>query len=377
MKKIYWQVQQVNRIGGAEMVTIDLANHLSKEYDITLVSTVKIVGEIPYHLEPTLKVMSLNIPKRTERVDILTKKYLKYCRFISLLILYLEIFYYYLLKLKIYHRKLQKLLLKDDATLICSAVDGYMLAPKKGRVFYHFHFASNVFFRADNYPIFKLYRKPDKWIFLTEYTRNVICEKLPELKENSVAIHNPVRFKRVLDTSYHNNTIIFAGRFNSVKNPMLALEVANELNNRKFPFLLRMFGDPIMKKEMDEYIKEHKLQDVVELHEASTSIEKEIIESDLLLLTSVHEGFCLVLAEANVFSRPWVSSNWSPAIDEIYEDGKAGIIIRDNDPKKFADAIMEILSNKEHLVEMKKSAYEASASLSIDNILPEWRKILG
>lgn len=377
MKKIYWHVQQMNRIGGAEMVSIDLANHLSKEYDITVISTVKIDDEIPYHIEPTLKTMSLGMPKRVERVDVLTKKYLKHFRLISLLALYLQVGFHYVIKRPFYRKKLQNLLLKDDATLICSAMDGYMMAPRKGRVFFHFHFDCPTFFRGDNYPVFKISRKPDQWIFLTKVTMDEVTAKLPKIKDKSTYVHNPIRFERVLDTEYHENTLIFAGRFNTQKNPMLALAVANELKQRNFPFKLKMFGDPIMKKQMDEYIAEHHLEEVVELHGPSKEIHKEMLQSDLLLLTSVYEGLCLVMGEANALSRPWVSSYWGPTIDEAFIDGKSGIVVRDDKPEHFADAIISLLQDKEKLKQAKIDAYEASASLSFDAILPKWREILG
>lgn len=376
MKKIYWQVQQINRIGGAEMVSIDLANHLSKEYDVTVVSTVKIEGDIPYHIEPTLKVDTMGIPRRIERIDVLTKKYLKHFRIFSLLGLYLQTAFHYVIKRPIYRKRMQNKLLKEDAVLICSSVDSYMMAPRKGKVFFHFHFDTPTYFRGDNYPVFKISRKPDKWIFLTKVTMDEVCAKLPKLKEKSYFIHNPVRFPRQLDTSYHNNTIIFAGRFNTQKNPMLALAVANELKKRNFPFLLKMFGDPIMIKNMNKYIAENHLEDVIELYGPSNEIHEEMLNSDLLLLTSLYEGFCLVMAEANALSRPWVSSFWGDIIDEVFVDGKSGIVVRDNKVESYADAIISLLEDKEKLKEAKRLAYEASASLSPEVIIPKWKEIL-
>lgn len=365
----------MNRIGGAEMVSIDLANHLSKDYDITVISTVEIEDEIPYHIEPTLKVMSLGIPKRVERVDVLTKKYLKHFRIFSLIGLYLQVAFHYFIKRPIYRKRLYELISKDDAILICSAVDSYLLAPKKGHVYFHFHFDTENFFAWNNYPVFKISRKPEKWIFLTNSTMQEVCEKRPKLKHKSLYIHNPVRFQRTFDMSYHNNTILFAGRFNTQKNPMLALAVAKELKDREFPFVLKMFGDPIMKKKMDKYIAENHLEDVVELHGPTNNIHDEMSNSDLLLITSLYEGFCLVMAEANALSRPWVSSNWGPILNEVFVEGKSGVIVPDDDVKKYADAIIEYLSDKEKLKEAKRNAYEASASLSYENILPYWHKL--
>ena len=137
-----------------------------------------------------------------------------------------------------------------------------------------------------------------------------------------------------------------------------------------------MFGNPVLIKEMRAYIEEKKIDDVVELHDPSTTIREEMLNSDLLLLTSESEGFCLAMAEANALSRPWVSSFWDKAIDEIYEDGKAGIVIRDNKASTFATQIIEILEDKDKLIAWKKSAYESSFRFSKEKIIPEWKKIL-
>ena len=359
------------------MVSIDLANHLSSDYDITLISTVLIDESIPYHIDPKVKVMSMGLPKRVERVDVLTKKYLKHFRLISLLALYIQVAHHYFWKMPIYRKRLEKMILAEDATLICSAVDSYRMAPKKGRVYFHFHFDAKTYFRGDNYPIFKVSRKPDKWIFLTKTAMDEVTAKLPKIKDKSVYVHNPVRFERQLDLTYHDNTIIFAGRFNTQKNPMLALEVAKEIKSRGFPFKLRMFGDPIMKKKMDAYINENHLEDVVELHPTSNQIAKEMLNADILLMTSIYEGAPLVLLESIALSRPFVTSFWGDILDEVFPDGKSGIIIRDNRPKTFADEIIALLSDKKRLEQAKRDAYESASSFSHEAILPKWKEILG
>lgn len=377
MKKVYWCVQQINRVGGAEMVSINLANALSQYYDMTIVSTVKMDGDIPYHIDPKVKLMTLGLPRRTERVDVLTKKYLSHFRIISLLALYLQVGFHYFFKKPIYRHRIQKRILSEDATWICSAVDSYMLAPKKGRVFFHFHFTADRFFASDNASAFKMSRIPEKYIFLTKTTRDEVCARKPKIEPISTFIYNPIRFEPILDTEYHNNTLIFAGRFAYQKNPMLALAVAKELKDRNFPFKLKMFGDPIMKDEMEAYINEHSLSDVIELHGPSKQIDVEMRNADLLLLTSVFEGVPLVMNEANALSRPWVSSYWGSAVEEVLIPGKNGVVIKSGDPKEYADRIIEILSDKEKLIQFKKDAYEASEKFSFKSVLPHWRKLIG
>lgn len=376
MKKIYWWVQQLNRIGGTEMVTIDLANHLCDTYDITLISTVKIEGKIPYDIDPHIKVMSLEIPTRCERYDYLSKKYLSHGRIFSYLGLVFQIGHYYVFRRHHYRRLIEKHLLDEDATLIGSSIDTYILSPKKGRVFFHYHFDSDSFFGRD-YKMIKMSRVPDKFIFLSEATENEVVAKREDLKDKATFIYNPIRFEPVKNEEYHNNTILFVGRYAEQKNPILALDIAKALKEKNFNFKLKMFGEGPLNEDVKKYQLDNHLEDVAEVNPFSNNIKEEILDSDLLLVTSRYEGFGLAMSEANALSRPWISSNWGSILKERLSEGRNGIIIDSENPEDYAKAIMDLLNDKDRLLEMKKASYEESKKLSKEVIIPKWKELLG
>ena len=376
MKKIYWWVQQLNRIGGTEMVTIDLANHLCDTYDITLISTVKIEGKIPYEIDPRIKVMSLEIPTRCERYDYLSKKYLSHGRIFSYLGLVFQIGHYYVFRRHHYRRLIEKHLLDEDATLIGSSIDTYMLSPKKGRVFFHYHFDSDSFFGRD-YKMIKMSRVPDKFIFLSEATKNEVIAKREDLKDKATFIYNPIRFEPVENEEYHNNTILFVGRYAEQKNPILALDIAKVLKEKSFSFKLKMFGEGPLNEDVKKYQLDNHLEDVTEVNPFSNNIKEEILNSDLLLITSRYEGFGLAMSEANALSRPWISSNWGSILKERLSEGRNGIVIDSENPEDYVKAIMDLLNDKDRLLEMKKASYEESKKLSKEVIIPKWKELLG
>ena len=55
----------------------------------------------------------------------------------------------------------------------------------------------------------------------------------------------------------------------------------------------------------------------------------------------------------------------------LYTD-KDGILIEDDDEKKYAKAIKELLEDREKLESLKKSTYELSTRFEIDNIVEKW-----
>ena len=222
----------------------------------------------------------------------------------------------------------------------------------------------------------KMSRTPDKWIFLSKTTMDEIIQKRPDYKDISTYIYNPIRFEPKLIEEYHNNNILFAGRYADQKDPLLALNIAKELKQRNFSFKLRMFGDGPLKEDIKKYQKNNNLDDVVEINEFSNNIYEEMSKSDLLLLTSKYEGFGLVMGEANAMSIPWISSHWGNTVDEMLENSGCGIIVNSREPKDYADEIEKLLSDKDRLLKMKKASYEVSKKLSKEAIIPLWKNIL-
>ena len=138
-----------------------------------------------------------------------------------------------------------------------------------------------------------------------------------------------------------------------------------------------MFGEGPLNDDVKKYQLDNHLEDVVEVNPFSNEIEKEILNSDLLLVTSRYEGFGLAMSEANALSRPWISSNWGSILKERLSLGRNGIVIDSENPEDYANAIIDLLNDKDRLLNMKKASYEESKKLSKEVIVPKWKELLG
>jgi glycosyltransferase involved in cell wall biosynthesis len=376
MERIYWWIQQLDKIGGTEEVSVDLMNHLADSFDITLISTSSNKDKIVYHLDPRIKVMSLGFPGEVIRCDQFTSAYFQHHQYLKIIKLWHQIVVYYFYRRHKIQKRLESLLKDEKSVLICSSVDSYWLSPRKGHVYYHFHFNSHLFFAFATQFVLAFSRKPDKMIFLSSSTLEKVTSRRKKLKAKSLYIYNPIRFTPVLDLTYHDNTIIFAGRYSYQKNPLLALQTALELKKRNFPFHLKMFGQGAEEEKMKAFVRENNLSEQVSINPPTEELSKEIADSDLLLLTSRFEGFVLVKGEAAALSRPCVSSDWGDTVNEMIVQGEDGYIVNSDDPSSFAEAVEKVLSDKERLLEMKKKAFESSQKLSHEKIMPQWIKLL-
>ncbi|MFA6755308.1 MAG: glycosyltransferase [Bacilli bacterium] len=372
MKKIFWCVQQLDKIGGTEMVTIDIMNHLCDYYDITLICTSKISGPIQYELNPKLKVVCLNVPNDIARFDEYKRIYNEKHQYFKTLGLIWRTLYYFIFH-RHHYRKLNKNRMCKDDLYIASSLDSYDYAPKGRNVYFHFHFDEDIFNSKSMQLYLGYFRKPDKYIFLTKGCYDEVIKKHKKLKDNSVYIYNPIRFPPTLNLDYHNNSIMFCGRFHPQKDPLFALSIANVLHERDFEFTLNMYGSGSLEDKMKSYINEHHLENNVVLHPMSKDIEKAYLSNDLLLISSTYEGCPLIRGEATAFSMPFVSTNWGVAAKELCNEGMDGFVIDKRNAVDFANKIMEIFADKDKLKLLKRSAFEESKKYSYDSIIPIWR----
>lgn len=373
MKKIYWAIQSLDNAGGTEAVSVNLMNLLCPYYDITLVSDFEFEGKGIHKLDPRIKVESLGLPIEVSRFDQNAGKYgIRHpLKMLKLVHKALWSFYFGVRK----NRRRMASLMEEDALYIGSALDSYMFAPKGRKVLFHYHFDADKFFSFVEKWGRGHSRKPDGWVFLAKSIRDLVLAKRKSLQGKAFYVHNPIKFPLSDKMEYHDNAILFVGRFTAQKDPLLALEVAKELRERNFPFTLDMYGDGHLEGEMRKFVEENRL-DNVRLFNGTPTTPEIYQAHDLFLFTSQYEGFGIVKGEANVNNLPVVSSRWKGPIDEVFADPRDGVVIDSRDPKDYADAIMKILETKEKALQSKADVHEAAKRLDDEAIVASWRSIL-
>ncbi|MBE6134692.1 MAG: glycosyltransferase family 4 protein [Erysipelotrichaceae bacterium] len=373
MKKIYWAIQSLDNAGGTEAVSVNLMNLLCPYYDITLVSNFEFEGKGIHKLDPRIKVECLGLPIEVSRFDQNAGKYgIRHpLKMLKLVHRALWSFYFGVRK----NRRRMASLMEEDALYIGSALDSYMFAPRGRKVLFHYHFDGDKFFSFVEKWGRGHSRKPDGWVFLAKSIRDLVLSKKKSLQGKAFYVHNPIKFPLSDKMEYHDNAILFVGRFTAQKDPLLALGVAKELKDRNFPFTLDMYGDGHLEGEMRKFVEENRLDNVRLI--TGTPTTPEIYQAhDLFLFTSQYEGFGIVKGEANVNNLPVVSSRWKGPIDEVFADPRDGVVISSRDPKDYADAIMKILETKEKALQSKADVHEAAKRLDDEAIVASWRSIL-
>lgn len=368
MKKIYWCLQQINNIGGTEMVTLQIIRLLSNDYEIHLIPFDKVDKEhIIYDIPSNVVIEDVGFPAQISQFDFHFYKYWNNKHYIKAIkLLFKQVYIYTFGRFK-YRKNLEKMTTKDDI-LIFPSNELMCFAPKNRYKIQHFHFNSKLYFNIFSKTLRRLSKKPDHIVFLTDATKNNVDKKN---KFKSTVIPNPSRFKRKENFEYHNNTLITACRFENQKNPMMLVKIAKELKDMNFSYTFNIYGSGTYKKEMEDYIKTYSL-DNVHLISGVTNLESCYLNSDLYVITSRFEGFPLSVIEANSLSVPTIWKEMSDPTSSCVFNDVNGYIIDSENPKDFAKKIVEVLSDKDKLRKLKESTYNLASKYEEENIKKIW-----
>ena len=88
-----------------------------------------------------------------------------------------------------------------------------------------------------------------------------------------------------------------------------------------------------------------------------------LARAHVMVNPSIREGWGLVNIEANAVGTPVVAYK-SPGLVDSVQDGKTGIICKENSPESLAKEISDLLSDKTKLERMKAGARKWAESFS-------------
>ncbi len=139
--------------------------------------------------------------------------------------------------------------------------------------------------------------------------------------------------------------ILTVGRLDAMKGYPLAIDAAKLLKDAGVLFKWYVIGDGMLRGQLEERIKLLGLEDDFILLGSRSNPYPYFQACDLYVQTSTLEGFGITLAEAKMFNKPIVTTNF-PAVCEQFTNEKNGLIV-DISAEGIADGITRMLNDSE------------------------------
>lgn len=168
----------------------------------------------------------------------------------------------------------------------------------------------------------------DGFVFQSEGARDYFSKRI---KNNSVIIHNPVIIPDgKFDSPCSNRVkkIVTVGRLHTQKNQKLLIDAFYNISNDFPDFILEIYGDGELKKELLNRITSLDLGNKVFLKGTKNNILDYIYPSTLFILSSNYEGLPNSLMEAMALGIPCISTDCDPGGPKsLFKEYKYGFLV--------------------------------------------------
>jgi glycosyltransferase involved in cell wall biosynthesis len=343
------------RGGGTEKNTIKIANYLAE-------------NEIKINL---LVMTKLNNDLETDISDKITVKYLSN-KNISLNT------YFLLIKYLVRHKP-NKVFASNHRLAI-------ILLILRSIIFCNFKISSrcivnlSILFEKKNFIVKHLFslmfRKVDCVIAQCEGMKNDLIGNWKISKDNVYVIYNPVATQKNISAFRNKNNIIpkiiFIGRLRPQKAVHYQLHALNIIKKKGIKFKFYIIGEGYLRENLEKDTYTLGLADDISFEGYQKNLEKYYQMADLILLTSIYEGFPNVLIEAMAYGVPAVSFKTPFGPEEIICDGINGFLSEYKNIHDFTNKLLHAIEYKWD----KNKIIESTFKFKDEFVMPSYINIL-
>jgi len=342
MKKKLLIAVHTLQLGGVEKIVVNLLKRMDKQkYDITLLSIVD---------DGIFKKDVMNIPGikykyffkgyfKRSRNDINSKFYKISTRMMNI------IWKWYLFLIKYFPKYLYKKNIKEVYDIEIAFMEGKVAKiiansnnkNSKKVAWIHTDIENisrkNMFVSLDEE--IDCYKKFNKIVCVSTDVKFHFCHKTG-ITENVVVQLNPINIKEILEKSkepikekmIHNGIIICAvGRLAFEKGYDRLLKVHRKLLREHINNTIWIVGEGLERAILEEYIKDNKLEESVQLVGYTQNPYKYLKEADIFVCSSRIEGLSSTVIEAAVLDKPIITTLCSGMRDILGDDNTNALIV--------------------------------------------------
>lgn len=224
-----------------------------------------------------------------------------------------------------------------------------------------------------------IYRFASGNVFQTEYARDFFSKAI---QRKSMVIMNPInsKFLHCEQAQERSKDIVTVGRLAQFKNQKMMVEAMNLIHSEYPDYILKIYGADYnegVEEELQGLIEKYSLHENVKLMGNSDTLEKDIIDAALFLLTSNYEGMPNALLEAMAMGLPCIATDCPcGGSKHLISKNESGILIPMGDSVTLAGKIKYAIENPLVMQEMGKRAQYVKDDLHPERIYAQWKEYL-
>lgn len=340
--------------GGAERVVCNLSNELIKNNEVLIATTIS--DKSDYYLDKRIKVISLDT---CNRKNFISKNIVRIINLKKIIKNYNIDFAISFLPEPSYRLMLVKN--KRVKTIISDRNDPnqeYRNIFKK--------ILTNI-----------LYSRSDGFVFQTPDAKKYFSKKI---QKRSTIIPNPINESFLVEKPYtgkRTNRIVAVGRLTKQKNQDLLLEAFSFVHKKYNDYILEIYGEGELKKELQSHILSLGLEKSVILKGNSNQLYNDIYDAKMFVLSSDYEGMPNALMEAMALGIPCISTDCPIGGPKfLIENKKNGLLIPTNNVTMLVDSIFKLIEDDNLSQEISLNCFNDSKKYNNNEINKMWERYI-
>lgn len=216
-----------------------------------------------------------------------------------------------------------------------------------------------------------LYPYANNIIFQTKWAKSCFPTKI---SRKGHIIQNPINITTKA-TDIRGKKIVAVGRLLPEKNHHLLIDAFSEIIASYPEYKLFIYGDGLLKDELNERITSLKLQDKVFLPGNVLDIHEKISDAEIFVLSSNYEGLSNALLEAMMMGIPCISTKCAGST-EVIDDKHNGLLVDIGNKYQLVQAVKYLLDDKNRAKEIGLRGMDSVTNFKSVNIIRAWKKCI-
>ncbi|MFN7044500.1 MAG: glycosyltransferase family 4 protein [Flavobacterium sp.] len=197
-----------------------------------------------------------------------------------------------------------------------------------------------------------------------------------EIQNSEFRIQNELSLRAKSRTNETLIHFLFVGTLSPGKQPLYAIQLVEALYRQGKNVLLDLYGEGVLRTDLERYIAENKLETLIVLkgNQTKETLLKAYQSHHFLILPSKSEGWPKVVAEAMFWGCVPIASAVS-CVAYMMGNGSRGVVLQENLDQDVRQ-ITTIINNQEQYKKMASDGQSWSRQFTTDKFEIEIKKLL-
>ena len=221
------------------------------------------------------------------------------------------------------------------------------------------------------------YNRMKQMVYVSEGVKNAFINNF-QYSGNNAVLYNTVESTLIRKLSEENAEemgvdglrLIAVGTLKEVKGFDRLFRIINKLHKENYSVKLFLLGIGPMQKELEQYIYENGLENIIILLGYRTNPYKYIARSDVYICSSYAEGFSTAATEALIVGTPVCTVNVSGMKEMLGNNNEYGIVTENSEDGLY-EGIKKLLDDSQLLEHYKLRAKERGQRFNTESTVKE------